>query len=434
MRGNSLARAFAASASSEIERSLLSYHQKLDMIKKEQTQFIVKEPLEQIEFPKDLATMGINFSDLIVYEIKNKRPIPADKKFNYPSNSFVRVHFPLATNEELRKFMIRVGGKKVRIGRLLEIMDLMAGRVSYTHCDTTFDKGSFRVVTASVDSIQFYPNELDILKNVTLDAYLCYTGTSSMEVRIDVFNSEMKLYCSACYVMVARDNKTGKAYPIPHLAFDLEADPETAKMRYHVGKLRQEYRIEKSKNSLYKELPKWDEMKVLHNLFIEQQEDKDPNNPKTNYLKIQKTEIQKVLLKHYQDRNIHGRVFGGLLMRECIEVAYACAMLQPYFVNPQVYFIDDIYFIKPVDVGEFVRYTALITYTEGSLVHVKVEVEKAVIGEKEVKYSKATEFNLVLTFTKQEGTELTILPETYEEAMLYLEGRRRIKKLMEHDA
>jgi len=419
--------------SPEIERSLLSYHQKLDMIKKEQTQFVVKEPLEKIDITTDFANIGVNFADLAIYRIQNKRPIPEDRSINYPSNSFMRVVFPFETNPNMRKFMVRVGEKKIRVGRLLEIMDLMAGRVCYMHCNSSFETRDITIVTASVDGIQFYPNELDILKNVTIDAYICYTGSSSMEVRIDVFNSEMKLHCTACYIMVCRDNKTGKAKPVPQLAFDQEVDADITRMRFSIGKLRQQNRLEKSKNSLYKELPTWDEMKVLHAHFREQLEDIDPNKPKKNYLKIQRTEIQKVILKHYQDRNIHGRVFGGLLMRESLELAYACVMLQPYFAEPIIYFIDDIYFIKPVDIGDFIRYTALMTYTEGSLAHVKVEVEKAVIGENDVKYQKATEFNMVLTFKKPEGKDLIIIPETYEEAMLYLDARRRIKKLLEHD-
>lgn len=78
-------------------------------------------------------------------------------------------------------------------------------------------------------------------------SYITYAGTSSMEVRIDVCNDEGKMFCSAYYLMVARDNKTGGSYAVPKLAFDFEDDKATAALRFQLAKMRQENRIAASK-------------------------------------------------------------------------------------------------------------------------------------------------------------------------------------------
>jgi hypothetical protein len=50
--------------------------------------------------------------------------------------------------------LIRFDNKAVRIGRLLEIMDMIGGLVSYRHCFGSFKKNnSFTLVTGSVQSL-----------------------------------------------------------------------------------------------------------------------------------------------------------------------------------------------------------------------------------------------------------------------------------------
>ena len=119
-------------------------------------------------------------------------------------------------------------------------------------------------------------------------------------------------------------------------------------------------------------------------------------------------------------------------MRESLELAFLSSVLLDSSSNPRRHFIDDIYFLRPVDIGSFVRYVSYVTYTEGSLMNTKVTVEKMVKPENGVgvRYEKATEFNMVMA---NETVLKPILPKTYEEAMMYLEGRRRIKKLLKSE-
>lgn len=253
-----------------------------------------------------------------------------------------------------------------------------------------------------------------------------------MEVRIDVFDHTGILYCSAYYVMVARDNVDGKAKKIPQLSFELEEDGETkteAMLRFHLGKKRQEVRIQKTKSSLSKEPPKSEESKVIHKFFTDSLQRLENKNTKSMpVFSIKSTRVEKTVLKHYQDRNIHGKIFGGIIMRECLELGFVAARLFPWLRDPVIYFIDDIYFLRPVDIGSIIRYTAYLTYCEGCLAHVKVLVEKAEVDNLSIEYTKATEFNMVL---KVKDVSAQLMPESYEEGMLYLEARRRVKSLLD---
>ena len=80
----------------------------------------------------------------------------------------------------------------------------------------------FIVVTAAVDEIEFYyPIRIDT--DCLLSGYVSYVGKSSIEVHIDVlqqFEGKDRLACSANFVMVARNKKTGKAYEVPRLNVD----------------------------------------------------------------------------------------------------------------------------------------------------------------------------------------------------------------------
>lgn len=255
-----------------------------------------------------------------------------------------------------------------------------------------------------------------------------------MEVRIDVFDKTNTLYCSAYYVMVARDNVDGKSKKIPQLNFELETNEEIKRegqLRFHLGKKRQEARVAKLKTSLTKEPPQAEESRVIHKFFtdkIQRRENKQLAVSEKLSIPMQSTRTEKTMLKHYQDRNIHGKMFGGIVMRECLELAWVCCSLVSAIEQPVIYFIDDIYFLRPIDIGSFVRYTALLTYCEGCLAHVKVLVEKAERSEGGFEYMKATEFNMVM---KVRNKGVMVDPQTYEEAMLYLEARRRVKSLIE---
>ena len=75
------------------------------------------------------------------------------------------------------------------------------------------------------------------------------------------------------------------------------------------------------------------------------------------------TRRQSVNLMHGHNRNIHGKVFGGEIMRLSYELAYVTAVCFLGKGNTRFSAVDDINFIRPVEVGSImVRYMYLYFY------------------------------------------------------------------------
>ncbi|XP_068319604.1 acyl-coenzyme A thioesterase 2, chloroplastic-like [Pyrus communis] len=76
---------------------------------------------------------------------------------------------------------------------------------------------------------------------------------------------------------------------------------------------------------------------------------------------LRDTRLENSLICQPQQRNMHGRIFGGFLMHQAFELAfstaYAFAGLVPCFLE-----VDHIDFLKPVDVGDFLRFRSCVVY------------------------------------------------------------------------
>ena len=69
------------------------------------------------------------------------------------------------------------------------------------------------------------------------------------------------------------------------------------------------------------------------------------------------TKLEKTLIMHMQEKNIHGKIFGGYLMRESFEIAWLCAHLHANGDYPAIIHIDDINFLASVDIGSGLTFT-----------------------------------------------------------------------------
>jgi acyl-coenzyme A thioesterase 9 len=72
--------------------------------------------------------------------------------------------------------------------------------------------------------------------------------------------------------------------------------------------------------------------------------------------------VEKNLIMHIQDRNLHGKVFGGYLMRHAYELGWMCAMKHLNGRVPKIFHIDDIIFKAPVEIGSILRLKARVVY------------------------------------------------------------------------
>ena len=122
-------------------------------------------------------------------------------------------------------------------------------------------------------------------------------------------------------------------------------------------------------------------------------------------------------------RNMNGFMFGGYIMRRALEVgwlsAYRFTKRPPRFVG-----LDDVAFKKPVPVGSLIEFVARVAYAadNGEIrVHVKAERVSLRSGRREM----TNQLNFTFGADADAATLPTVRPDTYEEGMVYLEGRRR---------
>ncbi|XP_065619875.1 acyl-coenzyme A thioesterase 2, chloroplastic [Quercus suber] len=144
---------------------------------------------------------------------------------------------------------------------------------------------------------------------------------------------------------------------------------------------------------------------------------------------LRDTRLENALICHPQQRNLHGRIFGGFLMHRAFELAfstaYAFAGIVPSFLE-----VDHVDFYKPVDVGDFLRFKSCVLYTEidnpdQPLIYVEVVAH---VTRPEMRSSVVSN-TFYFTFTVRPGAKATknrfrlrnVVPATEEEARRVLE-------------
>lgn len=77
------------------------------------------------------------------------------------------------------------------------------------------------------------------------------------------------------------------------------------------------------------------------------------------------TIFKNVYFMYPQDRNLHGNIFGGHILRRAFEAARVTASIF-FGTEDKVAFkaVDEIHFVKPIPVGCIVEFTSTVTYSE----------------------------------------------------------------------
>ena len=129
-----------------------------------------------------------------------------------------------------------------------------------------------------------------------------------------------------------------------------------------------------------------------------------------------------------QERNIHGKIFGGYLMCEAFELAWVSALCFFDGGTPSFKFVDDISFIHPVPCGAILEFNAAMIYAQD--LHVVVQVDVFHLDPNTSYRSKTNELNYVFHAPKHMTKAKEIMPSTYNEFVLYLEGRRILHRVL----
>jgi len=353
-------------------------------------------------------------------------PVKIDraKDVKKPEQSFIQEVLPFkADPNEAEAYVNTYGG--LRVGKLLQDLDSFAALVAYKHCGISFTDLDgpldIVIVTAAVERV-------DMIHVITLDqdyhlfGQVTHTGRSSIEVTLKIRETEgaQRVCMVAKFHMVAR-NLQGKSTPINPLI--PQTDEE--KQWFAHGQVNKARRLKDAETDLSIAPPTAEESQLIHSLYQQSLEFKERKPKDVVYLNT--TELDSVLLTLPQQRNLHNRIFGGVLMLKSFELAYAAAWsfskARPFFLS-----LDEIQFRKPVEIGCILMFTSHVSYVPPAstpspsslVVSVVAEIINPETGERTV----SNTFHY--TFTVQHSKKLPILmPTSYADSMRFLDGRRR---------
>ncbi len=88
--------------------------------------------------------------------------------------------------------------------------------------------------------------------------------------------------------------------------------------------------------------PTYEESVIAHKLMQTVKKEKE------RYRSISSTVIKNTMLMHLEDKNLSGKIFGGLIMRYCYELGWLCATKFLSNTMPVVCQIDEVQFFAPV--------------------------------------------------------------------------------------
>lgn len=255
-------------------------------------------------------------------------------------DSYVELYLPFTEDPELLEKYIATSGL-IRLGKVLEDLDSLAGGISYRHAlggRPGEVSAPIYIVTASVD-------RLDLLAPLTADAnyrlsgHVIYVGSSSMEVFVSIEQltepiRPNKICLTGRFTMAARNVHTLSSQRIAPLLLETDAE----KALFAMGQSHKNRKRTEAASSLEKVPPSKEEAFLLHSQYIrglhagmfatdelhgpalkaEPVEDSDGQT----LVPVRKTSLSTTMHMHPQQRNVHQKIFGGFLMRSAYELAW----------------------------------------------------------------------------------------------------------------
>ncbi|KAF2013743.1 acyl-coenzyme A thioesterase 9, partial [Aaosphaeria arxii CBS 175.79] len=343
---------------------------------------------------------------------------------------------PLAQDPWLLDTYLNSSGH-IRLGTIFMDLDALSGVIAYKHTgeDVT-------TVTASCDRI-IIKHPLTEICDLELSGQVTYaTGRSSLEISMQVAKAPKEgqavrdedILIDCTFTMVSLDPATRKPVNVNPLIVET---PEEKRL-FELGERNSKIRKQRNQTALIKHTPNDAESDLIHAFWQKQLQFHDPHNDlrkPDNVHHMDTTRLQTAMIMQPQNRNRHHfMIFGGFLLKQTFELAFTCvaafAHARPTFVS-----LDPSTFQNPVPVGSILYLTATIVYTDPPLIdapgessdhdskytRVQVRVDSKV-RDVDHGHSKPTgQFNYTFTVEKN----IRVMPQTYQEFMMYLDARRR---------
>ena len=120
-------------------------------------------------------------------------------------------------------------------------------------------------------------------------------------------------------------------------------------------------------------------------------------------------------------RNLYNKIFGGFIMRQAYELAWANAELFGK-ARPRLCAVDNISFRRPVLIGSLLMFSSQVVYVERNMMLIRVHAQ-AIDPVKESK-EMTNDFYFKFSVDPKMTALRNILPQSYSEAMIYIDGQR----------
>ena len=354
----------------------------------------------------------------------------------------------------------------LRAGMFLEELDAFSADCSARHADIFNAERPLSVVTAAHDGLSILTN-LSADYDLRLRGAVVSVGNSSIEVRTDLLRvlrgpdasmagaplgkgdeEEAEELLGCCYtVMVARERDGfGKAAVHQLAGIDPHVLFETPEGEAKAAKRRQNARRSLVANALSHTPPQPSEVPLLHQLWREEKQREEGKSSDGGggeeaavvvRVPMSASEQRAVDLMQPSHRNMNGYMFGGYLMRRALEVAWLSAYrfgkVRPTFAG-----LDEVIFKKPIELGSMVELVGRAVFSAEDEDEVRVVVEAHKLTMEDGTREPTNLFHFVFhgrnlhdasdggtTKASESVARHVVQPSTYEEGMLYLEGRRR---------
>ncbi|KAL1845376.1 hypothetical protein VTK73DRAFT_602 [Phialemonium thermophilum] len=363
------------------------------------------------------------------------------------SDSYHRVVLPLGRDPWLSDTYLNSSGH-IRLGAILMDLDALSGIVVYKHTGP-----GVTAVTAALDRITI-AHPLTEICDLEYSGQVTYaTGRSSVEITCKVARArgegepsrpeDVLLTCT--FTMVALDPATMRPTSVPGLVC---STPEEERL-FRAGEAKSLAKKAMLKTSLLQQEPDDAESALIHRIWLTQLAYHDPNQAvrqPRNVVAMAHTRLSTASIMQPQYRNRHQTmVFGGYHLKQTFELAFCCAASFAH-ARPTFLSADPCTFRHPVPVGSVLYLTATVAYTDPPLldgddirsgapqqpqpqqgdvpytrVHVRVDSK---VRDVEHGNAKPTgQFNYTFSVPR----DVKVLPHSYEEYMIYLDARRRVR-------
>jgi acyl-CoA hydrolase len=346
------------------------------------------------------------------------------KKLMRPKELSLEEALPLSSDPKLQQNYKIIEGEllgNIRLGLLLQDLDMLAGKTAKLYIDQFYKEA--RVVTAAIDNI-LIRNIFRADRDIVLRSRINYVGKTSMEVGIRI-EQDNKHIATCYFTMVARigDINNDRGAELPPLQYI----DENEKIRAKKALERKKRYLNERKN--IEEPIECEDFKSLFKLYRETQ------SPTFNgkYMNAYKMESWERTFPEYKNPN--QTIFGGYLAKKSFELASLCS---ESISNGRsiIGAVNRINFYHPVLIGDKLKYTSNVIYTNGPFISVESNIYKMSRGEKNISaLTNSCYFTFINVDNKLNAIDVEkIYPYSFEDYIKMIMAKTSLNTLLMEDS